>query len=150
MGRWHRNERAAGLLHLPLDTAALARIRADCEQDTRPLAIQAEAFGTGDGDECPRHRRGCFPDDLQILLEPVAQAVIGRVDQGDGSAFGQDREQMQALLPAEIGAGRIVAGPMKDEHVPFAGIASGLEDCIEIDRLRRHVEIGMRHQIQTG
>ena len=61
---------------------------------------------------------GDDPDTGRVLLQPVAEALVGEIQQGQNAALGTDCSYRLPLFRREIGAGGIVTAAVQQQHIP--------------------------------
>ena len=107
------------------------------EQGAEPVAIAAEILVAALRDDRLLGRLDDQPRARGVGLEPVAEALIGEVDERDQAALGDDVGDRAPLVHVEIGAGRIVAAAVQQDEVaaPRASPSASIIRSKQIVRL---------------
>ena len=111
------------------------------------VAILAEILVAGIGDEGFRHRgqHGAHPGG--VFLQPLPEALIGRVDNREGAAAGKSVGNRVPVGGGVIDPGGVVAATVQQHRLVCGGIVDDVEHRVEIGSA---VMAGVResHQLQ--
>jgi len=119
------------------------------EQGTDTLAIETEILVAAIGDQQFGAVRRDYADAGGILGKPVAQPLIGEIDEGQQTAFGHNFGQRLPLRHIEIGAGWIVTAAVQQYRVPAFGVGQGIDYFIEAKPLSCDIDVPVRCQLQS-
>ena len=93
------------------------------EEVAEPVAIAAEILVAALRDQRLLGRLDDQPRARRVGLEPVAEALIGEVDERDQAALRDQVGDRAPLVQVEIGAGRIVAAAVEQDEIARLGAA---------------------------
>ena len=119
------------------------RPRRDRHQQPGALAVEPEVLGTRRGDHQLRQPRGEQPRGGGVFLEPVAEALIGEVDERHRALVLDQRRHLVPLRQRQVGAGRVVTRPVQQHHVARLHLGEVVHHAGEIHRPRLVVEIAV-------
>ena len=122
-------------------------------QDAGPFAIDAEILGTRGRDQHLGQAHGDHPRGGGVFQKPVAETLIGKVDQRRGAGLFQHLGNGVPLFRRRVGAGRVVAAAMQQHHIALPGATDPLQHRLEGDATGGIVEIGIHlvsltHEVQ--
>ena len=122
---------ADGELQLAQHVGRLRRVRAHDRQRAAALAVQAHVLGEAVGDEEAQPLGGQRADREGVLLQAVAIALVGQVQEGDQLALLQHRDQRVPLRLRQIHAGRVVAARMQQHDAARRRLRQRLQHRVE-------------------
>ncbi|CFN66877.1 Uncharacterised protein [Bordetella pertussis] len=109
MGRRVAVDGADGAGQLAQHAAGLLGGFADHAQPAAALAVQREILRERVGHHTGHARLGQGPHSIGVVVQAIAEALVGHVDEGDQAALAQHRNQRVPLGAIEVHAGRVVA-----------------------------------------
>ena len=104
------------------------------------VAVKAKILVAGISDERLVHRIENETHRRRVLVEAVAQALVGEIDEGDQFARGENLGDFLPLIRREAHAGRIVAAAVQQHDVARLRGAERVAHAVEIDFLRCEVD----------
>src|SRR5690606_24973333 len=94
-------------LHLARDDFRLRGIAADCDGDAGAFAIEPEVLRGREADHRLRHGGDDLADAIGVLLEAVAEAEIGEVDEGESAGALKAGGNRVPLFARQARTGRV-------------------------------------------
>ncbi len=85
------------------------------------VAIEAKILVAGIGDQRLLDMIEDHPHRRRVLFEPVAEPLVGEIDERDDLSLGENAGDLAPLLHREIEAGGVVAAAVQQRHVAGLG-----------------------------
>jgi hypothetical protein len=130
--------------------AGCARARPLDEEVAEPVAIAAEILVAALRDQRLLGRLDDHPRARGIGLQPVAEALIGKVDEGDQPALRDEVGDGAPLVEIEIGAGRIVAAAVQQDEIARLGPPERVHHPVEAQSAALAGIIRISDQLDAG
>ena len=147
----HRPARAGQRIGVAERHVERAAVLPEDVESADAVAILAEVLVAGIGDEGFGHRSKHGAHSGGVFLEPLAEALIGAIDDREGAAAGKGIGNRGPVIGGVIDAGGVVTAAVDEHGFVVAGIVDGIEHRVEIRsaimaRMREgqqlHAEIG--------
>ena len=126
-----------------------ARIRRHQHQNAGPLAVDAKVLRAACRNQTFRHSRSHRTGARRIRVQTVAKALIGDVDHRRGTGVLQNLNHLGPLVHRQVGAGRVVAAAVQQNHVVFGRGFQVFDHRVERHAARFAVEIAIRHHLDA-
>ena len=128
-----RPQVASDIRQLATYIGELFSIRRTDDQCTHAVAIQAEVLRAGAGDQHFRQLGGKQAHRPGVLLQAIAKALVGEVDQRQQLAFTHDLQDLAPVILGQVKAGRVMAARVQQYHVALGHAGQGCQH-------RRHIQ----------
>src|SRR5690606_4157872 len=103
------------------------------DQGPGALAIQAEVLRAGTGDQQLRQLGGEQTHGPGVLLQPVAKALIGEVDQRQQFAYLDHFQYALEVARCQVEPGGVVATGMQQHHVALGQVGEGGDHGLHVE-----------------
>ena len=114
------------------------------------LVVEAEVFGEAGGDE---HFHAGFGEGAKsegILLDAVAEALVGEVEEGEESAIDGDGGEFLPLLGGGVFAGGIVTAGVEEDDVAGGDLPEGGDHVVEGEFASGLIVVGIGGEFDAG
>ena len=150
IGRRARIVGADGELELAEHALGLLGAGADDRKTAAALAVPGQVLGKRVGDEEGNAGVGHGAHRMSVLLDAVAEALVGHVHERNELARRDDRDDLGPLLARQVDAGRVVAARMQQHDALLRHRLQRLKHRVEAHAARRRVVIGIVADAEAG
>ena len=114
------------------------------------FAVQAEALGERGGDKEVHARGHELADYRAVLLDAVAKALVGHVEEGGEFAGLEHFDDLVPLRGGDVVARGVVAAGVQHDDGAWGGSLQAGEHAVEVDATFFSVVVGIAADFETG
>ena len=137
-------------LHVALGRRRVLLGAADDQQGADALVVEGEALGERGRDQELRARPDQPVHPVGVLADPVAEALVGEVDEGEEAALLDDVADRAPESGRWVDAGRVVARAVEEDRVAGRRLAERGQERLLVDPPAGWIGVGVGPDPEAG